>query len=83
MACDVFRKNVWAHNYLDAKLHYKTLGGKNGVLNIGLAAITAVFTCSTIMVLDRGQIVEFDAPRNLLKQETSVFYELAKYANVV
>ncbi|KAL1477606.1 hypothetical protein MTO96_035605, partial [Rhipicephalus appendiculatus] len=36
-----------------------------------------------IMVLDRGQIVEFDAPRDLLKQETSVFYQLAKDANLV
>ncbi|KAL3254641.1 hypothetical protein MRX96_054165 [Rhipicephalus microplus] len=45
--------------------------------------LNTVLDYDRIMVLDRGQIVEFDAPRDLLKQETSVFYQLAKDANLV
>lgn len=45
--------------------------------------LNTVLDYDRIMVLDRGHIVEFDAPRDLLKQETSVFYQLAKDANLV
>ncbi|KAK8782898.1 hypothetical protein V5799_015760, partial [Amblyomma americanum] len=45
--------------------------------------LNTVLDYDRIMVLDRGHIVEFDSPRDLLKQETSVFYQLAKDANLV
>ncbi|GAB9469428.1 Multidrug resistance-associated protein 1, partial [Globisporangium polare] len=31
-----------------------------------------------IMVLSDGRVVEFDTPRNLVKDPNGVFYELAK-----
>jgi ABC-type multidrug transport system fused ATPase/permease subunit len=31
-----------------------------------------------VMVLDKGEIVEFDSPTNLLKNKNSRFYSLAK-----
>ncbi|KAH9380804.1 hypothetical protein HPB48_020242 [Haemaphysalis longicornis] len=45
--------------------------------------LNTVLDYDRIMVLDRGDIVEFDAPRELLKQESSVFYQLAKDAKLV
>jgi len=34
------------------------------------------------MVMDRGQIVEFDTPRNLLQDTTSMFYAMARDADL-
>lgn len=33
--------------------------------------------------MDKGQIVEFNSPNNLLKNKKSVFYGMAKDANLV
>jgi ABC-type multidrug transport system fused ATPase/permease subunit len=35
------------------------------------------------MVMDKGLIVEFDSPDNLLKNKSGVFYSMAKDANLV
>lgn len=35
------------------------------------------------MVLDKGYIREFDTPANLLKKKNSIFYSMAKDANLV
>lgn len=35
------------------------------------------------MVLDKGQIKEFDSPDVLLKDENSIFHSMAKAANLV
>ncbi|KAK3818860.1 MAG: ATP-binding cassette transporter 1 [Benniella sp.] len=40
--------------------------------------INTVMDSDKIMVLDHGQVVEFDSPKNLLKNRKSVFYSLAK-----
>jgi ABC-type multidrug transport system fused ATPase/permease subunit len=40
--------------------------------------IHTVMDCNRIMVLDRGSIVEFDSPQELLKNKSSQFYLLVK-----
>jgi ATP-binding cassette, subfamily C (CFTR/MRP), member 1 len=36
-----------------------------------------------ILVLDKGQIAEFDSPTSLLKDKNSIFYSMAVSANLV
>lgn len=36
-----------------------------------------------VTVLDKGKIVEFDAPNTLLQKKTSIFYGMAKDAGLV
>lgn len=36
-----------------------------------------------IMVLDRGKLVEFDTPKNLLSNNSSIFYSMAKDSGLV
>ena len=36
-----------------------------------------------IIVFDKGKIVEFDTPNKLLKNKTSVFYSMAKAADII
>ncbi|KAK8775376.1 hypothetical protein V5799_031279 [Amblyomma americanum] len=45
--------------------------------------LNTILDYDKIMVLDRGRIVEFEEPRELLKRETSAFYQLAKDAKLV
>lgn len=45
--------------------------------------INTIMDSDKIIVLDKGQIVEFDTPQNLLKQETSIFYSLVNEAGLV
>ena len=35
------------------------------------------------MVLDKGNIVEFDTPKQLISNKNSIFYSMAKDANLV
>lgn len=34
------------------------------------------------MVLDKGEILEFDSPQNLLNNKSSMFFSMAKDANL-
>ena len=43
----------------------------------------AVLTRFRIMVLDGGKIKEFDTPQALLADHQSLFYSLAKEANII
>lgn len=35
------------------------------------------------MVFDNGQVVEYDTPKNLLRNKKGIFYGLAKEANLI
>ena len=35
------------------------------------------------MVLDMGEVKEFDTPNNLLRNSNSLFYKMAQEANIV
>ena len=39
--------------------------------------------CEKVLVLDRGKIREFDTPSNLLKNEHSMFYSMAKDTGII
>ena len=45
--------------------------------------INTVVDYDKVLVLDRGRIVEFQSPAQLLKDDSSMFYALAKDAGVV
>ncbi|GFR66633.1 LOW QUALITY PROTEIN: multidrug resistance-associated protein 1 [Elysia marginata] len=45
--------------------------------------IDTILNCDRVMVLDAGQIVEFDSPKTLLENETSWFFKMAKSAGAV
>jgi ABC-type multidrug transport system fused ATPase/permease subunit len=42
--------------------------------------INTVMDSDKILVLDKGAIAEYDTPKNLLANQESVFYSLAKQA---
>ncbi|XP_022694083.1 multidrug resistance-associated protein 1-like isoform X2 [Varroa jacobsoni] len=45
--------------------------------------LNTIMDYDRIMVLDKGYIREFDTPANLLKKKNSIFYSMAKDANLV
>lgn len=45
--------------------------------------LNTVMDSSRIMVIDRGRVAEFDSPENLLDDTSSIFYTMAKDANVI
>ena len=45
--------------------------------------LNTILDYNRVMVLSLGEIVEFDTPENLLQDEKSVFYGMAKDAGLV
>ena len=45
--------------------------------------LNTIMDSSKVMVLDKGKIVEFDTPENLLSNDISIFYGMAKEAGLV
>lgn len=45
--------------------------------------LNTILDSDRVIVLDKGQIVEFDAPNNLLQNKNSIFYGMAKDAGLV
>ena len=44
--------------------------------------ILLLFIFLSILVLDKGRIIEFDSPNNLLQNENSVFFSMALSAGL-
>ncbi|XP_064629834.1 multidrug resistance-associated protein 1-like isoform X2 [Lineus longissimus] len=45
--------------------------------------LNTIMDYDRIMVLDKGEIKEFDSPNDLLRDDTSIFYDMAKDAGLV
>ena len=45
--------------------------------------LNTVIDYNKIMVLSKGQMIEYDSPQNLLQNENSVFYSMAKDAKLI
>ncbi|XP_077285788.1 multidrug resistance-associated protein 1-like [Arctopsyche grandis] len=45
--------------------------------------INTIMDSNKILVLDKGKLVEFDTPANLLQDKNTIFYKLAKDAGVI
>ena len=45
--------------------------------------LNTIMDSTRILVLDKGQIAEFDSPSSLLKDKNSIFYSMAVSANLV
>lgn len=45
--------------------------------------LNTIMDSDRVIVLDKGQIVEFDTPNNLLQDKNSIFYGMAKDAGIV
>ncbi|KAG8311151.1 Canalicular multispecific organic anion transporter 1 [Homalodisca vitripennis] len=45
--------------------------------------LNTIMDSDRVIVLDKGLIVEYDSPENLLKNKSSIFYGMAKDANLV
>ena len=52
-------------------------------LKRALMSIFSFLAARRIMVLDKGVVKEFDSPQALLANKESLFYGLAKDANIV
>jgi len=45
--------------------------------------LNTIMDSTRVMVLDKGEVVEFDSPPNLLRDKNSIFYGMAKDAGIV
>lgn len=45
--------------------------------------LNTVMDSSRIMVIDHGRVVEFDTPKELLDDPSSIFYSMASSANII
>jgi len=44
--------------------------------------LDTVLHCDKVIVLQKGEVLEFDSPEKLLKDQTSSFYELARHSDM-
>ncbi|KAF1769727.1 hypothetical protein GCK72_001544 [Caenorhabditis remanei] len=45
--------------------------------------LNTIMSCDRILVLDKGRVIEFDSPRNLLLNPQGMFYSMAKDDNII
>ncbi len=45
--------------------------------------LNTIMDSSRVMVLDKGEIAEFDSPSNLLRDKKTIFYRMAKDSAIV
>jgi ATP-binding cassette subfamily C (CFTR/MRP) protein 1 len=44
--------------------------------------LNTILDYDRIMVMDKGKIAEFDSPKNLLENKSSIFYSMVKDAGL-
>ena len=45
--------------------------------------LNTIIDYDRVLVMDQGMVAEFDSPKNLLANHKSIFYSMAKEANLV
>ncbi|EGT35163.1 hypothetical protein CAEBREN_19130 [Caenorhabditis brenneri] len=67
------------------KLVQKTIREQCGACTVLTIAhrLNTVMDSDRIMVLDKGVVVEFDTPKNLLSEQNGMFYSMARDANII
>jgi ATP-binding cassette subfamily C (CFTR/MRP) protein 1 len=45
--------------------------------------LNTILDYDRVLVMDRGQVAEFDSPQALLKKSKSLFYEMIKHSNLI
>ena len=63
-------------------IHVQCLPGPSGVIS-NASSRASIIDSDKVVVMEEGRVKEVDSPENLLKNENSLFYSLAKEAGLV
>lgn len=73
-----------AHRYVCSNTNVVSLNKRDSIHKVFIYyRLNTILDYDKIIVMDKGKIVEFDSPSALLKDTNSIFYSMAKDANLV